>query len=474
MTPDLARLLRPDLLLALLHLAVALGTAGHVLLNKRDPRSAWAWIAVCWLMPLAGALLYFWFGINRIERRARRELGSAPDRDQRASEPMPDVPGLPLEVRELVRIGRVMSGVPLLPGNRVTPLHNGEQAYPDMLAAIAAAKRTVWLETYIFDADDTGRQFAGALAAAQARGVQVRVLLDGIGHLSWRTPAGALLRSLGVPVARFLPPRWWPPMLHVNLRNHHKLMTVDGERAWVGGMNISDRHCVTRADAPVVDLHFRFEGPIVAQLEGVFTDTWRFAAGEKLACSPPAPARGETFCRAITDGPNDAVDRLQLVLLAAIANAHQRICIMTPYFIPTPELSAALQSAALRGVAIEIVLPARSDQWWADCATRRWLTQLVGRSMHVYFRPGSFAHTKLFLMDDYYAMVGSANIDPRSLRLNFELVVELYDAEVVGALRAHFDEVRETSREVTVDSLRRRPLPAKLRDSVFWLFSPYL
>jgi len=452
----------------------ALSTAGHALLNKRDPRSAWAWIVVCWLMPLVGALLYFWFGVNRIERRARRELGAAPDRYRPGSEPMPDVPGLPLEVRELVRIGRMMAGLPLVPGNRVMPLFNGEQAYPDMLAAIAGAKRTVWLETYIFDADETGRQFAEALAAAQARGVQVRVLLDGIGHLAWRTPASALLRELGVPVAKFLPPRWWPPMLHVNLRNHHKLMTVDGTAAWVGGMNISDRHWVTRAPEPVIDLHFRMEGPIVAQLESVFADTWSFAAGEKLTCSPPAPPRGETYCRAITDGPNDAVDRLQLVLLAAIANAHRRICIMTPYFIPTRELSGALESAALRGVAIEIVLPRRSDQWWADCATRRWLTQLVGRSMQVYFRPAPFAHTKLFLMDDYYAVVGSANLDPRSLRLNFELVVELYDAAAVRALSAHFDEVRGASRAVTVDWLRRRPLLLRLRDAAFWLFSPYL
>jgi len=461
-------------LLIVLYAVAAFGTAGHALLHKRDPRSAWAWIVVCWLMPLAGALLYFWFGINRIERRARRELGAAPERPAGGGEPVPDVPGLPVEVRELVRTGRIMSGLPLVPGNRVTPLHNGEQAYPDMLAAIARAQRSVWLETYIFDADGTGRRFAEALAAAQARGVQVRVLLDGIGHLSWRTPASALLKSLGVPVAKFLPPRWWPPMLHVNLRNHHKLMTVDGEAAWAGGMNISDRHCVTRADEPVIDLHFRIEGPVVAQLEGVFADVWRFAAGEKLARGAPAPARGATSCRAITDGPNDAVDRLQLVLLAAIANAHQRLCIMTPYFIPTPSLSGALESAALRGVTIEIILPRRSDQWWADCATRRWLTQLVGRSIQVYYRPGPFAHTKLFLMDDYYAQVGSANLDPRSLRLNFELVVELYDGVAVRNLRAHFDEVREASREVTSESLRRRPLLLRLRDAFFWLFSPYL
>lgn len=461
-------------LLAIAYALSALATTGHALLHKRDPRSAWAWVTAGWLFPLGGPLFYFWFGINRIERRAQRVMGPAPIPPLPGREPMPEVPGMPVEVRELVRTGRLLSGQPLLAGNTVVPLYSGEQAYPDMLAAIAAARRTIWLETYIYDADEVGTQFAEALGAAQARGVQVRVLLDGIGHLSWRTPAGALLERHGVTYAKFLPPRWWPPMLHVNLRNHHKLMTVDGQVAYLGGMNISDRHYEKRAADPVADVHFRVEGPILAQLEAVFADTWRFAAGETLALSPAPAPRGTTFCRAITDGPNDAVDRLQLVLLAAIANAHRRICIMTPYFIPTPELSGALQSAALRGVRVEIVLPRRSDQWWADAATRRWLTQLVGRSMKVYFRPAPFAHTKLFLLDDYYALVGSANLDPRSLRLNFELQLEAYDAAFVRTLQGHFDEVKARCDEVTEEWLQRRPLLARLRDAVFWLFSPYL
>ena len=453
--------------------ALALATAAHALLHKRDPRSAWAWIILAWLFPVGGALFYFWFGINRIERRARRELGSAPDRYRRVREALPHVPGLPVEVRELVRTGRIMSGMPLAAGNRVTPLYSGEEAFPDMLAAIARATRTVWMETYIYDGDAVGEQFARAFADALARGVQVRVLLDGIGHLSLRPHGGHLLRRFGVPYAKFLPPRLWPPMLHVNLRNHHKLLAVDGEVAYVGGMNVSARH-LRDAPTPVQDLHFRLEGPVVAQLEDVFAENWRFASGEALSGSPaPRPGPGGAWCRAITDGPNDAVDRLQLLLLAALSNAHHRVSIMTPYFIPTPELSGALQAAALRGVQIGIVLPGRSDQWWVQAATRRWLAQLVGRSMQVYFQPAPFAHTKLFLMDDYYALIGSANLDPRSLRLNFELNVEVYDTGLVGALQSHFDEVRARSTEVTDAALRRRPLALRLFDSLLWLFSPY-
>jgi len=157
-----------------------------------------------------------------------------------------------------------------------------------------------------------------------------------------------------------------------------------------------------------------------------------------------------------------------------LGNAHGRVSIMTPYFIPTPELSGALQAAALRGVEIEIVLPKRSDQWWVDGATRRWLRSLLAPRLRVFYRPAPRAHSKLLLMDDYYAMVGSANLDPRSLRLNFELMVEIYDADFVKVQQAHFDEVRDQSGEITPAALRRMPLLARLRDSVLWLFSPYL
>lgn len=458
-----------------LYAVLALATAGHALLHKPDSRSAWAWITAVWLFPLGGALLYLFFGINRIQRHARRELGAAPLRDSPETEPLPDVPGRELQVSELVRIGRIMSGRALAPGNRVTALENGEQAYPEMLNAIASARESIRLESYIFDGGEIATEFIAALAAARKRGVQVRVLLDGVGEFRWRARASRRLKAAGVPVRTFLPLRLWPPMLHINLRDHRKLMTVDGAVAFAGGMNISDVHCVQRGgDEVMADLHYRFEGPVVGQFEDAFAEHWRFAAGESLKRSAPTPEEGQGHCRVITDGPNDEVDRLQLVVLGALASAHRRVSIMTPYFVPTPELSGALQSAALRGVQIEIVLPKRSDQWWVDAATRRWLPQLLGPRLRVWYRPPPRAHTKLLLMDDYYALVGSANLDTRSFRLNFELMVEIYDQGLVKDRQAHFDAVRDASQEATPAALRRRSLPARMGDAVMWLFSPYL
>jgi len=469
----MSTLMRLDLFL-LVHVTVALVTAVHALLTKHEPRGAWAWITACWLFPIGGALLYFWFGINRIQRSARRALGAAPVRDS-ADEPTPDVPGRNVDVRELVRIGRSMAGRPLVAGNRVTPLHNGEQAFPDMLNAIASARETIWLESYIFDSGAVAAQFVEALAEARKRGVQVRVLLDGVGEWSWRARGSRLLRAAGIPVRTFLPLRLWPPFLHINLRDHRKLMTVDGVVAYAGGMNISDIHNVADAAADATaDLHYRFEGPVVQQFEEVFAEHWRFAARETVKPARPSPAAGNAWCRVVTDGPNDDVERLQLLLLGALASAHERVCIMTPYFIPTAELRGALQAAALRGVQIELVLPRRSDQWWVDGATRRWLPALLGSRLRAYYRPEPWAHSKLLLVDDYYALVGSANLDPRSLRLNFELMVEIYDAELVRDQRQHFDQVRDASAEVTLAALRRRSVLKRLGDSVLWLFSPYL
>jgi cardiolipin synthase A/B len=466
--------------LVLVYASLAVAAAGHALLNKRDPRAAWAWIAVCWLFPLAGALLYYLFGINRIHREARRVIGPAPGPHQAAtrhSAELPELPGVTREgLLELVRIGESMTGRPLIAGNRVEPLHNGEEAYPAMLEAIAQARHSIWLATYIFESGDIGRQFAEALAAAQARGVRVRALIDGVGDLYYFPPGSALLRKRGVTVRRFLPPRLFPPMLHINLRNHRKLLSVDGRTAFVGGMNIGDYHLPASLERnATIDLHFRIEGPVVTQLDEVFAGDWRDAGGEDLPLAVPSgAASGPALCRALTDGPNEDLDKLVLVLLGALATAHRHVRIMTPYFLPPAELVGALQSAALRGVRVDIILPQRSNLPWVDWACRHSLAWLLGREVRVWLRPAPFAHSKMFLVDDYYAQIGSANLDPRSLRLNFELMLEVFDTALVRRLGAEFDEVRAACRALGVKELASRGLPARLRDAFFWLFSPYL
>jgi len=453
-----------------------LWAAGHALLNKRDPRSALGWLAVCLLMPYVGPLIYVLFGINRIGRHAS-QAGRFP-----ASAYTRAMPGDQLEAKSsapedcFIRISDQVAHRPMVKGNQVETYSSGEDAYAKMLGAIQCAKQHVYLASYIFKSDKTGKRFIKALQDAAERGVQVHVLIDGAGELYSLPRATSLLASTKVHQARFIPPRLIPPSLHINMRNHRKLLIVDGETGFTGGMNIGDHHVADKhGNTPVVDMHFRLTGPVVAQLEQAFAEDWHFATGQRVQTSDThAAAPGPAACRVITDGPDDDLGKLALVMQAAISAAQQSVHIMTPYFLPTTEMIAALKSAALRGVAVNIILPAKSNLRYVDWATRNLLWEILRWNVNVWYQPPPFAHAKLFVVDNHYAQIGSANIDPRSLRLNFEIAVEILDDGFARQLSGHCNEVIGRSRRVTLQEVDSRSYPARIRDSIAWLFSPYL
>ena len=452
-----------------LSLSCAAFASIHALLTKPDPRSAFGWIAMCWLFPLGGAILYGLFGINRVRVRARQLRG-----EQTNATPTARTRTDPLPADHLMRIGDAVTQWSRMSGNTVEALENGENAFPKMLAAIAAAQRTVWLATYIFETDPVGRQFIAALTAAAARGVEVRVLIDGVGEwYSW-PHAVRELRRAGVVSARFLPPRLLPPRLSLNMRNHRKLLLVDGSTGFLGGMNIGGREVGKAGTRRMADLHFQVRGPVLQQLGTAFQIDWQFAAAESLSV-PEAPVRcGECVCRVITDGPDEDNDKLLVVLLGAVSLAREQLLIMTPYFIPPPELSSALQSAALRGVEVTLVLPERSNLRYVDWASRRWLKPLIERGVRVFLQRPPFAHTKLLVMDGQYAQIGSANLDPRSLRLNFEIAMEVYDSATCEGLVRYIIAARDHAQVLAVAKLADLTVWVRLRDSLCWLLSPYL
>lgn len=465
----------PLYLLALLYAAPACYSVYHVLLYKRDPHSAMGWIIACVFLPFAGPVAYWLFGINRVRSRARGIRRKFLAIDYEGGVPVaalvgPDVPGLE-------QIGMRITGRALLAGNAVCVLHNGEQAYPAMLASIRAARKRVLLATYILKVDHIGRAFADALADAAARGVSVMVLVDGIGELySWHSPS-RLLRKRGVAVARFLPPKLFPPNIHINLRNHRKLLIVDQDIAYAGGMNIGDDQ-MAAAEQPrrVTDVHFGLRGPVVAELAGVFYRDWQFATGALVdpAAPPVAAAQGDVRCRVIPDGPDDEMDALALTIQAAVSGAGRSVEIMTPYFLPGRGLIASLQSAALRGARVRIVLPGKNNLFYVHWAHRNLLTELLGWGVEVYYQPAPFCHSKLLCVDSEYSLIGSANLDPRSLRLNYELGIEVFSPQLNAELGAHIQAVIDGSIRVTSGDLMKRSVPVRLRDAAANLFSPYL
>ena len=468
-------------------IAVALGIVAsiagalHALFNKRDPRSAAAWIAICLMWPLVGALIYLTFGKNRIKTRARQLHGSAEPSERmaiRGQLAMSCSGKLRPGFQGLANLSGATSLRRLLGGNQIELLVNGEQAYPAMLQAIDAAEHSVYLGSYIFDGGGVGRRFVDSLVAARARGVEVRVLIDGVGRMYSWPRAHRRLKKRGVPVAIYLPPSLLPPKFTINLRNHRKILVIDGEQAFTGGINIRQDHLVQSASKrrQAEDIHFRVQGPVVQQLQEVFVSDWRFSSN--LFISPRAyqkiPTDEGACCRVITDGPNDDMDKLLRILIGAIDAASQSVLIMTPYFVPEKELEVALQNAALRGVRVRLILPGTNNMPFVNWAVFHMIGDMLECGVECYLYKGSFVHSKLFVVDEYYVLIGSFNLDPRSLKLNFEVAVESYSESAAAPLVEYFETRATNSSLLGAEQLAKRSPLKRFIGGIFWLMSPYL
>lgn len=463
------------------HVLLASATTGHVVLYKRDARAALLWVGLAWLSPVVGTVAYFLFGINRIRRKARSLRAGAQRTEPApafAATPADVLTALPEPMRGLgAAIDRVLA-TPLVPGNRVRALVDGDEAYPAMCSAIAGARTSVSLSTYLFQHDAVGLRFVEALAAAVARGVEVRVLVDDAGaRYSFPRIFHRLARA-EVPATAFHRRTRFLPKSTLNMRNHRKLCVVDGRTAFTGGMNIQQAHVLaTPGHRHVQDVHFELTGPIVRSLQEVFVDDWAFATGEVLDGERWFPAlepTGTVTARAIPEGPDSDLGKLRWSLLAAVGSARRSIAIVTPYFLPDATLVAALSLAALRGVEVDIVLPREPNVVVVGWAVLGTLWQVLEHGCRVWFTPPPFDHSKLMLVDDAWTLLGSANWDPRSFRLNFELDVECYDAELCAAVGAIVARKRAAARRVTAAELAARPLPLRLRDGLARILAPML
>ncbi len=484
-------------LAGVLYLLLSIAAGTHVVLNKQNEAAAFSWLGIIVLAPLVGAILYWLFGINRIRRRAQAEL---PDYSisfrESAGEQVVDIDAMPDPWQAHMCLGMGVHDTHYVTGNRVEPLINGDEAYPAMIDAINEASHSVYLSSYIFEYDQVGVQFVEALVNAHHRGVAVRVMIDGlgVGYGFSLVRADRVLRRRGVKTARFLSTWSSNGTRFINLRNHRKILSVDGELAFVGGMNIragnllgttpeeasgqqteilSDATRPKRSKHLTQDVHFKVKGPVINQINAVFAADWQFAAREKL--KPPVwrgGKAGSVCLRALLDGPDDNYQKLQLTLLGAIQLARSRVCIVSPYFLPDKTVLSTLHLAVLRGVRVDICVPEHNNLLivgWAMRANRR---RLLRMGVHLHESRAPFDHSKLFIVDDYWSLVGSSNWDSRSLELNFEINLECYDPTMNRQLADIIAGKMAQSREVLECTDRHFLL--RLRNNFFRLFSPYL
>ena len=460
----------------------------HATMTKEEVRSALGWVGVIMLSPFIGALVYAIAGVNRMRRSSLTvqrdgmtdiELYHLSHYDA-SPDQVRDVSGN--NFIAMKRLGDVVSRCNLTSGNSIEVLQSGDIAYAAMLEAIGQAKRSILLETYIFDNDEIGKKFADALGKAVIRGVEVRVLVDAVGA-RYSTPSiVGLLRSKTVRAEVFNGQLIMGLRLpYANLRTHRKILIIDGEIAFTGGMNIRAGFTKEFAqDHAAQDTHFRLTGPVVTDIFNTASEDWRFTTDEHLsgpawAVTPPAFHPGEgLLVRAVPSGPDKSLETNHKIMMGAFSVAEKHIRIMTPYLLPDRELVSALVTAARRGVIVDIVVPAQNNLVLVDMAMTAQFDQLLKDGCRIWRAKGAFNHSKLMSVDDVWAYVGSSNLDPRSLRLNFEIDLEVYDAKTAAALSKRIDQYVATGTSVKLAELKKRPFSRRLLERIVWLGSPYL
>lgn len=468
----------------LLSIVVGGSAAVHAAMTKSDVRAAIGWVGVIIMSPLLGPLAYLIAGINRIRHDHISEQRNRSLRQYTLSTPLAPIDVARLAAPQFVSLRTLSNRVsrfPLRDGNHVRILRSGDEAYPAMIAAIDGAQKTIALETYIFDNDSQGKLFVEALARAHKRGVEIRVLIDAIGvrysgppNITWA------LRRAGIPYALFMTNPLGMRMPYANLRSHRKILVVDGRVGFTGGMNIRESFVSTVAgDRAGNDTHFLVEGPAVVQLMAVFAHDWEFTTKETLAFdrwvasdwNPPEP---HVAMRCIHSGPDRYVASTHSLLLGAFAVAQHHIRLQSPYFLPDQVLLGAINTAARRGVLVDIVIPGQNNLRLVNYAMTAQLDQVVSAGCRVWRAAGNFNHSKLATIDGAWSLIGSSNIDPRSLRLNFELDMEIYSRPLARQIEDLIDLEISHSELVTLESLAAIPFRKRLRNRVIWLASPYL
>lgn len=465
-------LLRPESswifspLLTYLGFALALLLLAHLLRQHRSPSSTIAWLLVILLLPYIGVPLYLMFGGRKMRRMAgRKQLVYDPNAEAEAGTPLGG---------ETEKILRSFGIPPATADNRLALIATGEDAYRQLTQVIDEAKQSIDITTYILGTDDVGRALVDRLARRASEGVEVRLLIDAVG--SWRVRRRSLnpLTAAGARVAFFMPVLHVPFRGRANLRNHRKIVVVDNRRAIIGGMNLSGEYMGPAPDPKRWrDLSLMITGPAATDLAGLFRSDWRFATGEELGPVPTIAAGTEGFdgCTAqvVASGPDVAGDPLYETLLSILFAATRRIWVVTPYFVPDEMLARALELAARRGVDVRLVVPRQSNHRSADLARVGFLHQIHDAGGRILLYEPVMLHAKVVLVDDL-AIIGSANMDMRSLFLNYEVALFLYGHSQV-------EEVAAWERSIMADA--RVGLPAQgfvseIAENVVRLLAPLL
>lgn len=408
----------------------------HLLSTRRTPQSLFAWLLGAIFFPVAAVPLYLAFGARKLPVR-----GKAPALLPVANEEPADV-RMPVE-----RVLRSTGVSPAFPGHRLEVLPNGEDAYARLIALLRSAQKTIDLTVFIFGNDPVGDTIVDVLVERAQAGVEVRVLLDAVGSFWALRRAQRRLTAAGAQFRVFLPLLRIPGRGLSNLRSHRKLVIVDGAKVFLGGMNLTEKYLGPKPkQGRWHDFGAVVEGPVARDAEAIFADDWAFSDGAPRELSPrPLPFEGGATVQLVPSGPDMLADTFADALVTALFAARERVLLVTPYYVPDDLVQRAFLLAARRGVSVDVIVPEESDHVYADYARAGLLRELRAGGVAVWLHP-EMVHAKGMVVDDRFAYVGSANVDMRSLYLNYEDTLAIYDAPHVAVVEAALLELRNASR----------------------------
>ncbi len=482
-----------------LHVLAFIAVTLHALKRRRNASATILWVFVAWSFPLFGPLLYLAFGIDRIPAKGlEKKVANQKmmrQRDERHEKKNSSFIAWHFEFRTPIKdapqsysekLNRSLNALipehPLLDGNSIIPLASGDELYPHMLQAIRSAKNHIHLQSFIIHHDKTGRMFLDELKARAEDGVKVRLLFDRFG--STHAYLGGMFRKYrnapNFEICGWTQANPFKRQFQINLRNHRKNLVVDGHTAFFGGVNLANENTTGGGNKAIRDYHFKVEGPLVHELQLSFLRDWFFMTGEPIDQLlnndhfPRMLSIGSARARLIDSGPSEPPLIASEAFFNAITMAQQQILIVTPYFVPTPDIIRALRSAAHRGVDVRIIVPEKNNHRYAGLASKALYEELLEAGVRIYHREPPFIHAKALIADDSVALVGTANLDVRSLELNYETTALIEDESAINALKLMIHEDMDRSSEVTLNEWLKRSALQKLGENLAALMTPVL
>jgi cardiolipin synthase len=464
--------------------AILIGvTVPWALKIKKDATSALAWCLLIIFIPLLGAILFVLLGYQSVDRplarkrRHRRLYRGTPAEQQATGRAAAAPEELDKTWEGMARLADRLDAYPLTHGNKTSVFNEGEEFFRALYAAIESANHHIHIEIYIFGYDDVGKKVLAMLREKAQRGVQVRLVYDAVGTRTlgwWRLRQ---FRAAGGKAAPFLPVSILKRRLRVNLRNHRKIIVIDGRVAFTGGMNIGDDYVSKGPLGHWRDTMMQIEGPAVSALQATFAEDWNFASGERLGedCyRANSETPGDVQLQVIQSGPDFDLKAIREIYFAAIFKARKRLWITTPYYVPDSGMRDALCLAGRSGVDVKLLLPLNADHFHVHYASRYYLPELLEAGVQVYFYRKGFVHSKVWIADGEWASLGTANLDNRSLYLNFEVNCLIYTPRVIAELEGAFARDLEDSIKLDAKTFANRPWHEKLAENFCRLFSPIL